>query len=329
MCSATATDLHHLLVDCAFALAIMMIVSIALGWLVAGRVLKPLRTITAATQRISEDDLHQRLALNGPHDELKNLSDTIDGLLARLEDAFDAQRLFVANASHELRTPLTVERTLLEMILGDPRPTVGSFRSVCQDVLGAVIEQETLIEALLTLARSQRGLDRREPVDLAAIATKTGNSSHAAATSQGLHLAVSTEAALIAGDPYLLERLAANLIENAVRYNVADGWVRVAVQPSEEQVALQIANSGPVIPSDQVDRLLCPFQRLTRDRAGERGGLGLGLSIVAAIAKAHDAVLRAEPGPDGGLTVEVRFPRLTHPGPCTGRTSQPILAREA
>jgi signal transduction histidine kinase len=328
---ARSTDLHHLLVDCAFALAIMMIVSIALGWLVAGRVLKPLRTITAATQRISEDDLHQRLALNGPRDELKTLSDTIDGLLARLEDAFDAQRLFVANASHELRTPLTVERTLLEMILGDPRPTVGSFRSVCQDVLGAVIEQETLIEALLTLARSQRGLSRCEPIDLAAIVTKTGNSGHAAAASQGLHIEVSAEPALIAADPRLIERLAANLIDNAVRYNVAGGWVRVLVQSSEQRVTLQIANSGPVVPADQMHRLLHPFQRLARDRVGERAGLGLGLSIVAAIAKAHNAVLRIEPGQAGGLTVEVGFPPLALPGTTTStqRSPQPIPAREA
>jgi len=309
------TDLHHLLVDSAIALAIMMIVSIGLGWLVAGRVLKPLRTITAATHRISEDDLHQRLALSGPRDELKNLSDTIDGLLARLEDAFEAQRLFVANASHELRTPLTIGRTLLEMVLGDPRPTIGSFRSVCQDVLGAMTEQEALIEALLTLARSQRGLDRREPVDIGAVVSKIGDSGHAAAASQGLHLEVSTEPALIAADPRLIERLAANLIENAVRYNVADGWVRVLVQSSEEQIALQIANSGPVIPGDQMHRLLYPFQRLGRDRVGEHAGLGLGLSIVAAIAKAHNAVLRIEPRRAGGLTVEVQFPPLAAPPP--------------
>jgi signal transduction histidine kinase len=328
---ARSTDLHHLLADCAFALAIMMIVSIALGWLVAGRVLKPLRTITAATQRISEDDLHQRLALNGPHDELKDLSDTIDKLLARLEDAFDAQRLFVANASHELRTPLTVERTLLEMILGDPRPTVGSFRSVCHDVLGAVIEQETLIEALLTLARSQRGLGRREPIDLAAIVSKISNSSHAAAASQGLHIDVSADPAPMAADPRLIERLAANLIDNAIRYNVPDGWVRVLVQSGEQQATLQITNSGPVVPADQMHRLLHPFQRLARDRAGERAGLGLGLSIVAAIAKAHNAVLRVEPGQAGGLTVEVRFPPLALPRTTTSTEPrpQPIPAREA
>jgi signal transduction histidine kinase len=236
----------------------------------------------------------------------------------------------VANASHELRTPLTVERTLLEMILGDPRPTVGSFRSVCQDVLGAVIEQETLIEALLTLARSQRGLSRREPVDLAAIVTKTSNSRHAAAASQGLHIDMSAEPALIAADPRLIERLAANLIDNAVRYNVADGWVRILVQSSEEQITLQIANSGPVVPADQMHRLLHPFQRLAQDRAGEQAGLGLGLSIVAAIAKLHNAVLRIEPGQAGGLTVEIRFPPSPLPATTasTERRPQPIPARE-
>jgi signal transduction histidine kinase len=305
---AQRADLHRLLVVSAIALAVMVIVSLALGWVVAGRVLRPLRTITATTRQISEDNLHQRLALDGPPDELKDLSDTIDELLARLDSAFEAQRRFAANVSHELRTPLTVGRTLLEMILGDPDASAESFRTVCQDVLEAGNQQEQLIEALLILARSQRGLDQRQSFDLAVIATDVAHAREPTAAANGLRLDISAGSALVSGDPQLTRRLVANLVDNAVRHNLPGGNVQLLVDTQAGQARLTVTNTGPHVPPDQVARLLEPFQRMATDRAGHHDGLGLGLSIVAAIANSHDATLHAQPRAAGGLEIQVTFP---------------------
>ncbi|MGH9057299.1 MAG: sensor histidine kinase [Acidimicrobiales bacterium] len=306
--SVQAVDLHQVLIPSAIALSFMAAVSIALGWLVAGRVLRPLRTITATTRQISEDNLHQRLALEGPIDELKDLGDTIDGLLSRLDAAFDAQRRFATNASHELRTPLTVGRTLIEMVLGDPDATVESFRAVCQDVLEAGAQQEQLIEALLTLARSQRGLDRRQPLDLAVIAADVAHARQPVATAQEVRLDVSVRSAALSGDPHLVERLVSNLVDNALHYNHPDGNVSVSVDTQAGQATLEVTNTGPPVAPDQLNRLLQPFQRNAIDRAGQHDGLGLGLSIVQAIATAHGADLTLQPANSGGLNVVVRFP---------------------
>ena len=297
--------LHQLLIQSGIALAIMAVLSIWLGWVMAGRALRPLRTITNAAREISASNLHRRLALEGPDDELKQLGNTFDALLERLETTFDAQRRFVANASHELRTPLTLERALVEVALADPDATVESLRATCEQVLAAGEQQERLIEALLTLSRSQRGLDRREPVDLAAIT--------AAALELGDHDGLTIEATLerarTSGDPRLVERLVANLIDNAVHHNVPDGWIDVATDTDAGQAVVTVSNSGPVIPAGELDRLLQPFQRLDRERTtGANGRLGLGLSIVQAIAAAHTADLTARARPEGGLQVEVRFP---------------------
>ncbi len=300
-------DLHHLLVDSSIALAAMVLISIALGWLVAGRVLRPLRTITATTRKISEDNLHERLSLDGPSDELKDLSDTIDGLLSRLEAAFDAQRRFAANASHELRTPITVERALLEMVLSDPDATIESYRAVCQDLLENGQQQEQLIEALLTLARSQRGLDHRQPLDLASITSQVLHTRQSAAEAQRVRLDTFLLPAPLTGDVHLIERLVSNLVDNAIRYNHPDGNVQVVVKTQDGQPTLMVSNTGPVVPPDQLDRLLQPFQRLTGDRAGQHDGLGLGLSIVQAIVTAHGARLDLQPANPGGLEVGVRF----------------------
>ena len=304
------TDLHHLLFDCLIVLGIMAVVSVALGWLVAGRVLRPLRTITATTRQISEDNLHQRLASAGPPDELKDLSDTIDGLLARLEGAFEAQRRFVANASHELRTPVTVGRALLEMILSDPAPTLDSFRSTCEEVLVAGQHQEDLIEALLTLARSQRGLDHEERFDLAHVVGDVVEPLEEVATSGGLTIQVALEPTQIVGDLRLVERLVTNLMENALRHNVPNGRIEVAVSTRAGNPTLRVANTGPRVLPLEIDRLLQPFQRLATHRADDHDGLGLGLSIVSAVANAHAAVLSVEPGAMGGLDIEVAFPRV-------------------
>jgi len=308
------SDLHQLVVESVIALALMAIISTLLGWLVAGRVLRPLRTMTATTREISEANLHERLAMRGPQDELRELADTIDGLLARLEAAFDGQRRFVANASHELRTPLTATRALLEMVLSDPRATVETFRTTCQHVLEESELQEQLIDALLALAQGQRGIDRPAPVDLAAVTGAVLQTREPTAAARGVRLDVSLEPALLTGDPRLIERLISNLVDNALGHNVPNGHVRIVVHSRSGRATLTIANTGPVVPAADVQRLLLPFQRLVPDRVGHRDGLGLGLSIVAAIADAHHATLEIQPGAEGGLEIRVRFPRAADGG---------------
>jgi signal transduction histidine kinase len=301
------SDLHQLEIESGIALAIMAIISGGLGWLVAGRVLRPLRTITAAAQEISETSLHRRLALTGPRDELRQLADTIDGLLGRLEGAFDAQRRFVANASHELRTPLTAARALLEMVITDPHATVETFKETCQDVLNENEQQEQLIDALLALAQGQRGIDKRQPVDLAAVAREVLKAHELDVAANGLRLDASLKPAILCGDQRLIERLITNLVENAIRHNTPGGHVHALVE-ERSGATLTIANTGPLVPAKEVDRLLQPFQRLAPDRVGHRNGVGLGLSIVAAISTAHDATLDIQPGKTGGLKITVRFP---------------------
>ena len=310
-----AADLHQLLVQSAIALAIMAVVSIGLGWLVAGRVLKPLRVMTATTRRISEHSLHERLAMGGPDDELKSLGNTIDELLARLEAAFDSQRRFVANASHELRTPLMLTQTMLQVALADPDLTLDSLRATCQDVIAAGKDQAQLIDALLILARSQRGLDHRHAVDLATVVTDTLSSAEATAAAAGLTIDAAVKPALVAGDERLVRTLVANLVSNAVRYNQPRGNIQVLTTTHAGQSLLRVVNTGPPVPSQQLDRLLQPFQRLSDQRGTDRDGLGLGLSIVAAIAEAHGATLSLLPRPAGGMTVDVAFPHSPAPAP--------------
>ena len=310
-----AAAVHQLLASSAVALAAMTLLSVVLGWVVAGRVLRPLRAMTAATRQISEDNLAERLAMTGPADELKDLADTIDGLLARLQAAFGAQRQFVANASHELRTPLTLTRTLLQTVLTDPHPTVVSFRDTCEEVLEAGTQQERMIEALLTLARSQRGLDHRDPVDLAAITSDVVHARQPDAARRGIVISTDVSTAPVLGDPRLLERLAANLIDNAVQHNIDGGHIDIHVTGSGSRATLTIGNTGPVIPAGQITRLLQPFQRLAPGRQPGGDGAGLGLSIATAIATAHNATLTINPRPHGGLDIQVGFPLpATAPG---------------
>jgi signal transduction histidine kinase len=304
------SDLHQLVIESSIALAIMALISAGLGWLVAGRVLAPIRTMTAATQQISEANLHERLSMQGPQDELRQLADTIDGLLGRLEGAFDAQRRFVTNASHELRTPLTTVRALLELVLSDPKATIRTFRSTCQQVLDESAQEEQLIDALLALAQGERGIDARERIDLAAIAGETIAARETEAASRAIQIDASLEPAAISGDRRLIELLVSNLVDNAVRHNIPGGTVRVAVRALAGEVEIAVANTGGVVPAQEVERLLQPFQRLAGDRVGHGEGLGLGLSIVAAIARAHQAALDVKPGAEGGLEIGVRFARL-------------------
>jgi len=324
---AHSINSHGLPAAVAVVLGLTAIASLILGWLLAGRILRPLRKITTAARSISEDDLGRRLAIPGPANELTDLADTIDALLARLQAAFDAERQFVANASHELRTPLTLERALLEVALADPAATAATLRSTCEEVLVTGQEQERLIEALLTLARSQRGLDHRDPFDLAEITTRVLNARSPRAQALALDVTAELGSAPATGDPSLAERLIANLTDNALSYNVPGGQVEVSTGTRNGHAFLLMANTGPPVPAGQIQRLLQPFQRLNPDRADEPGRSGLGLSIVAAIAKAHDAALSVHPGNRGGLSVEVTFaaPATGHDNP--SRNSQYSLAR--
>ena len=311
--------LDQLLIESGIALGIMAVASVGLGWLMAGRVLSPLRTITAAARRISARSLHQRIGMSGPDDELKELGDTFDQLLGRLDASFRAQRQFVANASHELRTPLARQRTLLEVALRDKQATNASLRTACERALAAGEQQERLIAALLTLARGERGLDAFEPFDLGAVATGALAAVRDEVEARGVTVTTDLGAAPALGDSRLAEQLAANLADNAIRYNVAGGRVEIGTGDRDGRAFLAVSNTGPVIPPDQLGRLFQPFQRLDPGRSGsgpERGGLGLGLAIVSAIAAAHGAELRAVTRAAGGLTVEVVFPPVPTGGGC-------------
>ena len=313
--SQHANEMHQLLIRSGIALAIMAALAIALGWLVAGRVLRPLRKITDVTQAISANNLHERLALRGPEDELKKLGDTIDALLTRIEAAFDAQRRFVANASHELRTPLTVVRALLQMTLTDTHATLNTFRQTCQDVLAEGERQEHLIDALLVLARSERGLDHQEPFDLAAISNRALDRLGPEADRLQIEMRLTIESAPTHGDPRLAERLVTNLVDNALRHNVRGGRIHVVTGTKTGRSFLSVSNTGPIIPARDVDRLFEPFQRLGADATDHSDGLGLGLSIVQAITDAHHATIHAHPRTGGGLGISIDFPDTSRPLP--------------
>jgi signal transduction histidine kinase len=305
-----ASDLRQVRIAAPIALAIVTVVALALGWLVAGRVLRPLAVITAAARRISASNLNQRLALAGPNDELKALGDTLDELFARLEASFHGQRTFVANASHELRTPLTRERAMLQVALDDPSTTAETWRGVATEVLSSNAEQESFIEALLTLASSQAGLAERELVDLAAATGEVLLSTRTEAARRGLSVDAVTGPAPLLGDKLLTQRLVANLVGNAMRYNVDGGMVEISTAARDGRAILTVANTGPAIPPEAIGRLFQPFVRLDGRRADHDSGHGLGLSIVDAIAAAHGAAITARARTGGGLSIEVTFPAI-------------------
>jgi signal transduction histidine kinase len=308
LASQHAGTMDQLLAYSGVALAIMAVASAGLGWVMAGRALRPLRAITHAARQISATSLDRRLALAGPDDEIKELGDTVDDLLGRLEAAFRAQRQFAANASHELRTPLAWQRTLVQVALADPDADAGSLRAAHERVLAAGAHQERIIEALLTLARGQAGLARRDTFDLASLARQVVAARQAEAQERQLRLHTALDSAPAAGDPRLAERLIANLADNALRHNSAGGYVEVRTATRDSHAVLVVTNTGPIVAAEAVGQLVQPFQRLGTDRTGHGHGLGLGLSIVEAIADAHDAGLTIEPQPSGGLRIEVAFP---------------------
>jgi signal transduction histidine kinase len=305
-------ELHQLLLNSGIAMLVMAVVSILLGWLVAGRVLRPLRVITSKAKVISSTNLHERIGLRGPDDEMRRLGDTFDALLERLERSFDAQRQFVANASHELRTPLARQRALLEVASADPQADVHSLRGASARAVVAGEEQEHLIEALLTLASSERGLDERVPFDLATISRTVVESKAPEATLRGIRIDADLAPAPSSGNERLARRLVANLVDNALHYNVEDGWVDIVTATEGDLAVLRISNSGPVIPSSDVERLFRPFERMARGRTA-RDGHGLGLSIVKAVTDAHGGTVMAVASPEGGLDVKVRLPVAPSP----------------
>jgi signal transduction histidine kinase len=302
------TNPHQVLTASAVGLTVMVLVSFVLGWLIAGRFLRPLRTITATARDISANNLDRRLSLSGRTDEFKDLAETLDDLFERLQTSFESQRHFVANASHELRTPLTAERALLQVALADPHATAETLRSACQDVLALGEQQERLIEALLTLASSERGIEQREPFDLAEIARNAVLVRRQEAQRRGINVDTTLATAPATGDPSLVESLVANLVDNALRHNAAGGRITIATDVTAGRAYISVRNTGTVVPSDQVERLFQPFQQLGSERIRHTDGHGLGLAIVRAIASAHGATLTPRARTQGGLDIEVSFP---------------------
>ncbi|WP_250004560.1 cell wall metabolism sensor histidine kinase WalK [Actinoplanes sp. M2I2] len=296
----------------AWALIGMVVVSLLLGWFVAGRFLRPLRTITATAREISVGDLHRRLGPTGLHNEFTDLAETLDNLFQRLQTAFASQRHFVANASHELRTPLTAERTVLQVALADPDATAETLRSACHEVLALNDQQERLVEALLTLADGEQGLQLHTRLDVADTAAAVIATRRPDAASRGIRLHTSLDRAPATGDPDLIERLIDNLIDNAMRHNAPGGWVEISTTTTATGGAVRVSNSGPVVPPGELDALFQPFRQVgnRRTRHPDGHGHGLGLAIVRAIADAHGAAINARTRTAGGLDIELRFPEM-------------------
>jgi signal transduction histidine kinase len=294
--------LSHLLSYSLITLGVVIALAAILGWIVAGRALRPVHLVTAAARAASEHNLSARVALSGPRDELRDLADTFDEMLERLQRAFESQRRFIANASHELRTPLTVMRASVDVVLDDPKSTPADLESMGVDIRAAVAHAEQLIDALLILARNERGLAAHSDVDLSAVAEDVLEQT--ALAMHTVHPAL--ESATVSGDAVLIERLVANLVDNAVRYNAPAGGVWISTGCVDGTATLVVENTGPLVDAADVDRIFEPFQRLS-ERTSYNGS-GLGLAIVASIAAVHGGTAVATPRRGGGLRVTVRIP---------------------
>jgi signal transduction histidine kinase len=298
-----ADTLDSILTRGGIALGGFAVVAVGFGWLMADRALRPLHQITATARRVADRNLRERIALTGPPDEMKELADTFDSMLERLDRAFDGQRRFVANASHELRTPLAINRTLIQVALS--RPDVpAQTRQLGETLLEVNTRHERLIDGLLTLASSEQDPTASDPLDLAEMAQHVVDQ---ATSPSGPRLEASLRPAPTTGDPVLLERLVQNLVHNAVAYNVPDGWVSVTTATRGDEVELTVTNTGPTVPAYEIPGLFEPFRRL-RDRVGSADGTGLGLSIVRSVARAHGGEVTAQPRDGGGLQVWVTLP---------------------
>ena len=303
-----SADVHQQLVLSLVALVVLGVLSVALGWVLAGRALRPLREITATTREISASNLHRRLAIEGPYDELNELGATLDDLLARLEASFASQRNFVSNASHELRTPLTAEKALLQVALADPAPSVTSLRGVCEELVELGGHQQRLIDDLLTLAQSEGGVESPEGFDLSAVARIAVRDREDEASSRQVTVDASCVTAPVHGDRRLVSILVGNLVDNAIRHNAAGGHATVRTSHSGRGSTVAVSNSGPVVDEEEVGLLCEPFMRPGSTRRLHPEGYGLGLAIVRAVAEAHHAELRVRARSQGGLAVDVTFP---------------------
>ncbi|MER5617051.1 MULTISPECIES: ATP-binding protein [unclassified Streptomyces] len=290
------------------ALVGLSVIAFAFGYAMAGRVLSPLGRITRTARRVAGTDLSRRIELDGPDDELKELADTFDEMLDRLERAFTAQQRFVGNASHELRTPLAINRTLLEVHLSDPQAP-PELKQLGKTLLATNERSEQLVEGLLLLARSDNQIVERKPVDLAEVASRAIDQTRGEAEERGVEIRGERAPAVVQGNGVLLERIALNLVQNAVRYNVPEeGWVEVTTELQGGQALLVVSNTGPVVPAYEIDNLFEPFRRLRTERTGSDKGVGLGLSIARSVARAHGGRIIAEPREGGGLVMRVSLP---------------------
>jgi signal transduction histidine kinase len=305
-----ASDLHELLLWSLAGLGVATIVAGVLGWGTGRGILLPLHTVTAAARRTSQEHLGERISFDGADDELKELADTFDDMLARLDRAFASQRRFVANAAHELRTPLTSARTLIDVAMAKPVRTTGQLEVLAVRVREALGQSEALIEGLLTLARSDRGLTSYESADLEAAAQDAIDQVSATARNSKIVIDADLSPSPALGDRVLLERLAANLLDNAVRYNVTGGSIRVVTGTGDGMSYITVTNTGPLVPESAVESVFEPFTRLD-GRVGNGQGVGLGLSIVTSVVNAHHGHLHAEALPSGGMTISARLPKPT------------------
>jgi signal transduction histidine kinase len=312
---ARVDTLQTVLIASLIIVAILTVLAGIIGWLVAGQALQPLRNITGTARRVADRSLHQRIALTGPQDEIKDLADTLDDMLERLDRSFDSQRRFVANASHELRTPLTIARTLIEVALLDAEDDT-KVKQLGTTLLAVNQRHEKLTDGLLTLASSEQRAADFQPVDLGEIASQVVAEMRPVAEKAGITLEASPRPGLVMGDAFLLERVIQNLIENGIQYNQPEGgWVRVTTAVARDRVELVVENTGPVVPAYEIPGLFEPFRRLAStdrlagpNRASIVRGAGLGLSIVRSVANTHGGTVEATAREGGGLIVCVRFP---------------------
>jgi signal transduction histidine kinase len=305
--AGASAALTHLLTYSLLSLAGVTLLAVAAGWIAAGRILRPVHRLTAAARAASEQDLSQRIALQGPRDELRELADTFDTMLERLDRAFTSQRQFIANASHELRTPLTVMRTAIDVVLAKPEPTPEALVSMAAEVRQAIDHCERLIEALLVLARANQARARTDPLDLAVVAEDALEGR----TADGITTTATLDQAPVTGDGVLLGRLVANLLDNAERYNITDGTITISTTAHDAASVLRVVNTGAIVPADMVERLFLPFTRL--DDRTSHDGFGLGLALVSSIATIHTGTVHAVAVPTGGLDITVRLPRRDNP----------------
>ncbi|MFE0460242.1 sensor histidine kinase [Kitasatospora sp. NPDC058965] len=303
------SELDSLLRKSLTILVALAVIAFAAGYAMAGRVLRPLGRITRTAREVASSDLHRRIELDGPDDELKELADTFDDMLDRLDRSFDSQRRFVANASHELRTPLAINRTLLEVQLADPAAS-PDLQQLGKTLLATNERSEQLVEGLLLLARSDNELLDRKPVELAEVAARAIEQTRAEAVGREVEIRSELHPVAVAGNGVLLERIALNLLQNAVRYNLPDGWVEITSAPGPGGVGeLVVTNTGPVVPGYELEHIFEPFRRVKgADRTRSDKGVGLGLSIVRSVVRAHGGAIEAVPRPGGGLVMRVRIP---------------------